>query len=193
VKGKYRPKLQEDFNRYAKQIGILPGEMPQLITDKRQIQELNRERRQKDQWVGSASNYGACYTEQRIIYVNVNSRIREDKVYAHVKYTRRQLSRHKSTYRDYLDTLVHELVHYRFGYLKHGAKFEKRQREILRGKVFPQKTLFNDDSNSDSTKKNIAIEDNNNIANPLLPPPTLAPAPVQQPTQERQALICNYF
>ena len=187
MKEKYRSKLKEDFNKYTKQIGILSSEMPQLITDKRQIQELNQERRHKGQWVGSGSNYGVCYTEQRIIYVNVNNRIREDKVYAHVKYTRRQLSKHKSTYRDYLDTLVHELVHYRFGYLKHGAKFEKRQREILRGKVFPQKTLFNDDSNSDSTKKNIAIEDNNNIANPLLPPP------VQQPTQESQALICKYF
>jgi hypothetical protein len=64
------------------------------------------------------------------------------------------MSKHKATYRDYQHTLVHELVHYRFEYLQHGAKFEQRIREILRGKVFPQKLLFNNNSNDINEKDN---------------------------------------
>jgi hypothetical protein len=69
---------------------------------------------------------------------------------------------------------VHELVHYRFDYLQYGARFENRVREILRGKVFPQKQLY-DDSITQS-KKNNATENNNNI-----------------PIVTRQELITNYL
>jgi hypothetical protein len=72
----------------------------------------------------------------------------------HVRYSQYYMSKHKATYRDYQHTLVHELVHYRFEYLQHGAKFEQRIREILRGKVFPQKHLFNNNSNDINEKDN---------------------------------------
>lgn len=101
----------------------------------------------------STRSYGTCYLEQRIIYININNRIRQHRTYAHVKYTNRYVTKHKTTYRDILHTLVHELVHYRFNYLQHGAKFEQRIREILRGKVFPQKQLY-DDNSDDTNKKN---------------------------------------
>lgn len=48
----------------------------------------------------------------------------------------------KATYRDKLDTMVHELVHYRFRYLSHGEKFEQMIQEIIRGKGFPAKQLY---------------------------------------------------
>ena len=35
-------------------------------------------------------------------------------------------------------TLVHEMIHYRFKSLEHGAEYEKRIPDILRGKVWPQ-------------------------------------------------------
>jgi hypothetical protein len=40
-------------------------------------------------------------------------------------------------YRYWKMVLIHELVHYRFDKLRHGDNFEKRIREILHGKVFP--------------------------------------------------------
>jgi hypothetical protein len=144
MKSKDIPRLQEAFERFSKQIGILPNEMPQLITDSKKLAEFNRELRSKNQTAGivGSDNYGACYLDEKMIYVNINKRIRRHKTYKHVKYTDKYMSRHKATYRDYLHTLVHELVHYHFRYLKHGVKFEQRMREILKGKTFPAKQLI---------------------------------------------------
>jgi hypothetical protein len=43
----------------------------------------------------------------------------------------------KPRYLDYLETLIHELVHVRFKELKHGPKFNKRIMEIAEGMRFP--------------------------------------------------------
>jgi hypothetical protein len=40
-------------------------------------------------------------------------------------------------YNGFRYTLVHELVHYRFGHTRHGWRFDKLIRAILRGKIFP--------------------------------------------------------
>jgi predicted metal-dependent hydrolase len=45
----------------------------------------------------------------------------------HVRYSQYYMSKHMATYRDYQHTLVHELVHYRFENLQHGAKFEENK------------------------------------------------------------------
>ena len=50
--------------------------------------------------------------------------------------------------------MIHELVHYRFKSLAHGKEYEKRITDILRGKVWPQKMLF-DKNTSQSSDKNI--------------------------------------
>ena len=42
-------------------------------------------------------------------------------------------------YRTQKETLVHELVHYRFPSIQHGKRFEQRIKEILRGKTFEPK------------------------------------------------------
>lgn len=144
VKEKYRPKLQEDFNKYCKQIGILEKEKPQLITDKKTMDELKQTFPDKGRGSSTGNNYGICYRKQRIIHVNGNKRIHHNRTYMHVKYTDAYKRRHKTSYRDLLETLVHELVHYRWRYLQHGAKYEQRIREILRSKVFPEKVLYDD-------------------------------------------------
>jgi hypothetical protein len=48
----------------------------------------------------------------------------------------------KATYRDKLHVLVHELIHYRFRYLCHDAKFEERIKEIFKGMTFPINQLY---------------------------------------------------
>jgi hypothetical protein len=77
--------------------------------------------------------------------------------------------------------LVHELVHYRFDYMPHGAKFEQRIREILRGKVFPVKKLFDNNTSQQPSDKNVA---------PILTPiPT--PKPMNFESQYYQLLEKN--
>lgn len=44
--------------------------------------------------------------------------------------------KHKSKYIDFRNTLVHELVHYRFPKMRHGWRYERRIIEILRGITF---------------------------------------------------------
>lgn len=134
--------MQEDFKKYCKQIGILPNEMPRLVTDKKTMDELKKTF--SDGGIGRSTSrcYGICYWEDRTIYVNTKKRIRRYRLYKHVEYTKRYATKPKQTYRDILHTMIHELVHYRFKYLQHGAKYEQRIKEILHGKVFPQKQLY---------------------------------------------------
>jgi predicted metal-dependent hydrolase len=62
------------------------------------------------------------------------------KVWKVTQRTKRFIYKKKVLYglREVRDTLVHELVHYRFPEMKHGRKFEARIKEILRGEEFPQ-------------------------------------------------------
>ena len=110
--------------------------------DRKTMDELKETFADKGRGGSTVNNYGICYREERVIYVNINKRLAHYKTYAHTRYSDHYVSKHKKTYRDFLHTMVHELVHYRFGYLQHGAKFERRIREILAGRVFPEKALF---------------------------------------------------
>jgi hypothetical protein len=157
MKEKYRLRLIEDFNKYTKQIGILDEEKPALIVDKKTMDEV------KSTWpinnqsrMSTSRYYGICYWEQRTIYVNLNKRIANYKTYKGAKYSRHYLTKHKKTYRDYLHTLVHELVHYRFKSLSHGKEYEKRITDILHGKVWPEKVLY-DKNTTQLPDKNITI------------------------------------
>ena len=40
VKEKYQQRIQDDFHKYAKQIGIMDEEMPQLVTDRNTMDEI---------------------------------------------------------------------------------------------------------------------------------------------------------
>ena len=64
--------------------------------------------------------YGLCTVYSRTILVNIRGR---------------------RTLRELNHTLVHELVHYRFRYMSHGPKHEKRINDILRGKEYPKKQI----------------------------------------------------
>jgi hypothetical protein len=116
--------------KYARQIGILPNEVPKLIINKKEIQELlltksqmNAPELYKDK---SKTPYGLCISNIRAIFVDVHRIIEEE-----IQSTD---CLHTAFMQD--TTLVHELIHYRLPYMQHGAKFEERTREILRGQVF---------------------------------------------------------
>jgi|SRR5919197_529956 hypothetical protein len=91
--------------------------MQELLLTKRPMTENPRADKR-------VSAYGQCFYRLRTIFVDANIRI---------KY------KHKATYKDIVKTLVHELVHYRFSYMSHGAKFEQRIKEILEGRIFEPK------------------------------------------------------
>lgn len=130
------------------------------------MDEVKQTFKDKGRGRSTSRNYGICYNEERIIYVNTNNRKRKHRQYKGIKYTETYTRQHKTTYKDILHTLVHELVHYRFNYLQHGAKYEKRIREILGGRVFPSKNLFeqNNDTSQPSDKSLAGTEGTTTIA-----------------------------
>jgi hypothetical protein len=144
--------------------------------DRKTLDELKETFPDKGRGTSTANNHGICYTKERVIYVNTNSRVTWNRLYANVKYTERYASKHKTTYKDNLHMLVHELVHYRFRYLNHGAKFEQRIKEILAGRVFPEKGLFENDT-SQPSDKNVT-----QIAIPI-PIETIDFRPIPTPTE----------
>jgi hypothetical protein len=66
VKQIHKEKLQQALPTYCKQIGILPNEMPQLITDRIQMAKIIEERKY-DNYSSLKGNYGICYNKLRII------------------------------------------------------------------------------------------------------------------------------
>jgi hypothetical protein len=135
MKHKNKEKLFHDLARISKQIGILPNEVPKLILDRKEMQQLLLSKRP---WTGNpirdkrVAAYGQCCYSLRTIFVDAGRHVYDPK---HDK----KKGKHKATYRDFLHTLVHELVHYRFAYMTHGRKFEERIKEILRGRMFEPK------------------------------------------------------
>ena len=108
VKSWIEYKARED--RY--QTGITPQEMPNIVFTRKEVlampEELTAGRR-----TVTYKYLGICFCRARTILINVK------------KHT---------SYADSKHTIVHELVHYRFRYLKHGKEFEKRIFMILGGK-----------------------------------------------------------
>jgi hypothetical protein len=140
-------KLHTDLIRLSKQIGILPKEVPRLVTTRPTIHAIKLAsprvfRIGNDIIDKRTAGYGECITSVRTIFVDTSRR-----KYHHITYHGRKGSRYRvvkhmrAQYRDFLHTLVEELVHYRFPYFQEGRKLEERIQQVLRGKKFPQKHI----------------------------------------------------
>src|SRR5919108_4132894 len=129
MKHKNKEKLFHDLVRISSQIGILPNEVPRLILNRKEMQQLLLSKRP---WTDNpiidkrVAGYGECCYSLRTIFVDAGRRVYKERRYKGVHYSERVLHKHKTTYHDILGTLVHELVHYRFPYMRHGKKFEER-------------------------------------------------------------------
>lgn len=134
-----KTRLEKDLIRISDQIGIDPQDRPKLVTSVFEIQAiLSTRERAKDL---TSSIYGLCDITHRTIFVNIRLRQR---VRIREKYFK--LEEVRAEYSDYLHTLAHELVHYRFEdeevVNNEGKEQEERVQEILRGKTFPKKRLY---------------------------------------------------
>jgi hypothetical protein len=189
MRSKYTTRFQEDFKKYAKQIGIMDDEMPILITDRKEIWRLKEARGENK----STAAYGECDRENKIIFVDTHIRKAAYKQYPMYKVSvvngRRighaiarpdALKKKRVNYRNFVHVLVHELVHYRWK-MGHGVAFEKRIKEILRGKVFPEVVLFANNT-TQADNKSISIE-------PKQPQPTRTFTKEEILEIVRQALI----
>lgn len=147
MKWKNKERLQQDKTRICKQIGILRNEEPRLILDRKEMRSLIMGKTQNSNRI---AGLGECHYEIRTIFVDASYRLTQRtyrdgrlmyKGYYNPKTERFQWrpAKRNTAYRDFLHTLVHELVHYRFAYLGHGKKYEQRVREILRGRTFEPK------------------------------------------------------
>jgi hypothetical protein len=142
MKEKDKARLYTDLDKYCNQIGILPEEKPTLILDRQQYSDLRKS-------IGSRGvrkqRYGECNRTQRAIFVN--SRTSDYQIVRYMtklgrKRTGCSYKTVKATYRHKLNTLVHELVHYRFPSMQHGLAFENRIKEILKGRQFEPKAVL---------------------------------------------------
>jgi len=108
--------LNADLVKYSKQVGILDSEIPQLAFGKKDLMVL----RPKKRYPTKRSNLlGCCYGDKRLLLVNLEA--------------------HKDL-RHLRDTLLHEVLHYRFEHLSH-KEMEKRMRFIRKGKTYPEKHI----------------------------------------------------
>jgi hypothetical protein len=132
MKERNKLRLQQDMTKYCEQIGITDS--LKLVFSRKEINEL----RHWHGWRGeSKSTYGCCYDALKVIYVAEHT--------SGGRYQLRLPMRRKGWYRyvykpyNYIyqrRVLVHELIHYRWPSMKHGKKFDRRIREILRGHRF---------------------------------------------------------
>lgn len=113
-------------------------EVPRLILDRKEMHTILVNAGEPKRCAG----WGQCFWSLKTIFVDTGIRIHyPSRQYVGVKLPTRQMIKHKSKYIDFRHSLVHELVHYRFAYLQHGKKFEKRINEILRGRIFEPKPI----------------------------------------------------
>jgi len=138
--------LSSDLIKYSKQMGIMDCEIPELVFDYKEFEAKDKETEDR---LGldirdSRQKHllGMSSISRRMILVRLD---RTPKMTWKVtKRTRKYIEKSRVPYglREARNTLVHELVHYRFPYMSHGAKFEERIKDIIyRGKEFPAKHL----------------------------------------------------
>ena len=121
------------------QIGIIPSEEPTLILDRK---EMRSRLESRNQYSKRIAGWGECIVPIRTIFVDAGLRIHyPSRQYKGFRNPKRELLKHKSRYIDFLNTLIHELVHYRWPYLQHGKKFEQRIQEVRRGRTFEPKHI----------------------------------------------------
>ncbi|HEY7081091.1 MAG TPA: hypothetical protein VH500_15445 [Nitrososphaeraceae archaeon] len=112
--------IQNKAGEYGRQVGITHQEMPNIVFTRKEVLAMPKELTAGRRTV-THKCLGICFCRARTILINVKK---------HTSYT------------ELKDTIVHELVHYRFRYLKHGKEFEKRISLILKGKRYKVKILY---------------------------------------------------
>ena len=157
MKEVHKQRLYADLIRIADQIGILPEETPKLIFDRKEYHAMLVAEGQSKR----AAYYGQCDWSLRTIFTDASRRTYSYCTYRKPKgdylsvpnngkpgysyrlhsYGSDEYKKVNASYRTKLHLLVHELVHYRFGYMSHNRKFEKRVKEILHGRTFPKKHI----------------------------------------------------
>lgn len=137
----HRQKLQQDLVKYSDQIGIVQNQIPKL--------EFINEKHSR--------LLGQCSISRRTIFINeIKSNsckyvVFNDKCMKQLTLDGKKIRIILETkgYRHDLETLIHELVHYRFRFVSHGPKFEQLIQRILAGERFSRrrflrKVLFKD-------------------------------------------------
>ena len=112
--------IEKTVTEYGQQIGITAHEMPNIVFTRRELLAMPKELTAGRRTV-SHKYLGICFRSARTILINVK------------KHT---------SYEDLKHTVVHELVHYRFRYLRHGMRFKNRISLIQRGKRYKVKVLY---------------------------------------------------
>ena len=132
--------LRVDFKRYCEQIGIPESQKLMLATGRDEFRDIMLQRYGEYNLNLTLKpkriyyqHLGECYPELRIILVNAHVKRILDKVSGIMR---------DITYADHLDTLIHELVHYRFN-LRNciTKKFNKLIIRILEGEKFEMMEL----------------------------------------------------
>ncbi len=90
--------IRNELRRYAKQIGITDNDMPDVVFSEEELNAMPLEVTREIRNVAFKC-YGACIIEAKTIFINVK------------KHSSLERLKH---------TIAHELVHYRFRYLKQG-------------------------------------------------------------------------
>jgi hypothetical protein len=127
--------LYADFKKYCEQIGIPESHNLLLATGHDELREMMLRRHSEYKLNRTLKirrvyyqRLGQCDNELGIIFVD-----------AHIKRIIHKDDgiKHDATYADHLDTLIHELVHYRFKLKDHSTKkFKKLEKRILEGERF---------------------------------------------------------
>lgn len=105
--------VRATVEKYCKQIGIPDDRIPVLIFTKPELRALRDKIGMKRM---KFNVLGTCYWTEKTIFINLY---------------------HIDNKRTLDNVIIHELVHYRWHWIPHGLKFEKRIKEIKRGMTFP--------------------------------------------------------
>ena len=131
MKSKDIQRLREDFVKYCDQMGII--NQPRLIETRKELHDIQIGSGQEKYGGG----WGSCHRKLNLIFVDTGIRIYwPGKEYKGFRNPDRESIKHKAKYIDFRNTLVHELVHWRFPKMRHGWRFEQRCVEVLRGRTF---------------------------------------------------------
>ena len=110
------------IKKYSDQIGITAHDRPHIVFTGKEVLAMPKELTAGRRTV-TYKYLGICFRRAKTILINVK--------------------KHRSL-EDLKHTIVHELVHYRFSYLKHGTKFENRISLVMAGKKYKVKALYSE-------------------------------------------------
>ena len=123
--------IEKKVVEYGEQIGITVQEIPRVVFTRREVLSMSKELTAGRRTV-THKCLGICFCRAKTILINVK------------KHT---------SYEDLKHTIIHELVHYRFRYLKHGTRFKKRISLIQIGKRYKVKILYPENPQLSSSYK----------------------------------------